>query len=62
MGRFLLGKGILKAVKRAIVAGGSTGIITAVTNTGDTDKLNTALVTVATWVISLLMDYLKHRK
>jgi len=60
-GKFLVGKGIWKACKRAVVAGGSTIGATAVA-TGDADEVTTALVTVATWLVSLFMDWLKHRK
>jgi len=60
-GKFMLGKGIWKACKRAFVSGGATIGATAAT-TGDADEVTTALVTVATWLISLLMDWIKHRK
>jgi len=62
-GRFLVGKGIVKAAKTALMAGASTaGVTAAASATNDVDFPATAAITLATWLIKFLADWRKHRK
>ena len=63
LGRFLLGKGIVKAAKTALMAGVATAGVTATASgSADIDYPVTACITVATWLIKLFFYWLKHRK
>lgn len=53
-------KGALKSIRPAILGGGAAAAATNAVS-GSTDIPTTAIITVATWAINLLINWLKNR-
>ncbi len=64
MNKFKIGKMIFKGLKAAIPAGAVTAIATTSVVDGvvaDTDIPTTAIVTVSTWIVGMLLNWLKNK-